>query len=259
MLQYLLPAEISSLNKEECDKLLGNRVKSLKDVVEVLFETDHNSKEKTERWVCPVTSKELGPGVKAVYLVPCGHAYSQEAIKEMKDDQCIQCNQAYLPRDVITILPTTEAEKSQVVLRKAQLSKLGLTHSLKKASGFGKKRKVNGVIKEDAIVSSTSEGDGKVEASTTIGSVGHTSIPRPSTSRSGSSTPKLSTGIKNAATATLTAKILEEEETKKKRRVQGGQNENLRSLFAKSVDNKKYRDGDFMTRGFSIPANARQQ
>lgn len=75
-------------------------VKSLRDVVEVKFqkeEKDDDEKHKSPtplKWVCPVTNKALGPGVKAVYLVPCGHAFSETAIKEMAGENCLQvCRQ----------------------------------------------------------------------------------------------------------------------------------------------------------------------
>jgi hypothetical protein len=84
-------------------------------------------------------------------------------------------------------------------------------------------------------------------------------LPRSSTPQSGASTPKTSHGIKDAATASLTAKVLEEEEAKKKRRKMMGENETLKSLFSKSGGGPKQKDGDFMTRGYSIPANARHQ
>lgn len=71
-------------------------VKSLRDVVEVNFqkeEKDEDEKFKSptpSQWVCPITNKQLGPGVKAVYLVPCGHAFTETAIKEMPGENCLQ-------------------------------------------------------------------------------------------------------------------------------------------------------------------------
>ena len=64
-------------------------------------------------------------------------------------------------------------------------------------------------------------------------------------------------GIKDSATASLTAKVLAEEERKAKIR-KLDPNNNLKSLFSSSVDQtQKVRNGDFMTRGFSIPAGAK--
>lgn len=71
-------------------------VKSLRDVVEVKFQKEEKDEDEKHtssapsKWVCPITNKALGPGVKAVYLVPCGHAFSETAIKEMAGENCLQ-------------------------------------------------------------------------------------------------------------------------------------------------------------------------
>lgn len=257
VLQYLLPAEASTLNREDCDKILLGRIKSLKDVVEVTFETDRHQPADRERWICPVTSKELGPAVKAVYLVPCGHAFSQEAIKEMKAEQCLQCGAPYDTDNVIILFPSTEDEKRILRRRIDHLSARGLTHSLKKAPGASKKRKANKIVNveqeaTDAMPQRTDHLNSPPTHSPTF-----TAVPRSTPHILPTSTSKASSGIKNAATASLTAKVLEEENERKKRRLVNGQNENLKSLFTKTDDKSKSGDGNFMTRGFSIPANAR--
>lgn len=253
ILQFLLPAEASAIDKIEYEKFIQGRIKSLKDVVEVQFETERDERTREDKWICPVTSKELGPNVRAVYLVPCGHAFSQEAMKEMKSEgKCVQCATSYEERDVVPILPSSEKDKAFVLERIDTLRSLGLTHSLKKASG-GKKRKANGDSKAETVTNGADPIDGKpngdLKSATTNGS-------RSATPHSGTSTPKPSTGIKNAATASLTARVLEEEEARKKRR---RENDNISSLYTKKSDDKTRKNGDFMTRGFSIPANARHQ
>ncbi len=251
IIQFLLPAEASSVDKEEYEKFIQGRIKSLKDVVEVLFETEHDEKTRADRWICPVTSKELGPSVKAVYLVPCGHAFSQEAIKEMKSDgKCVQCAAPYQDRDVIPILPSAEKDKVFAMERIDTLRSLGLSHSLKKASG-SKKRKAIGETKAETAAKDSAPPDTNVnEESKPL--VANT--PRSGTPQSGAYTPKPPNGIKNAATASLTARVLEEEEARKKRR---RENDNISSLYNKKPHDKN-RNADFMTRGFSIPANARR-
>lgn len=117
ILRFLLPGdEVEGIgSKAECEKLLGGRVKSLRDVVDVKFEVqdgdsaDAKNNEKIgtnatngdvqERFVCPITFKELGPNVKCVYLVPCGHAFSEEAIREMKSDRCLQVIYSFIPSE----------------------------------------------------------------------------------------------------------------------------------------------------------------
>jgi len=95
IIEYLLPSD-DATSKTEAEKILQGAVKSLKDVVEVKFEVDpeasttRNSNGRTENWICPITHKTLGPGSKAVYLVPCGHAFSDSAIKEVAGEKCLQ-------------------------------------------------------------------------------------------------------------------------------------------------------------------------
>ncbi|KAF7589864.1 hypothetical protein BBP40_003576 [Aspergillus hancockii] len=253
ILKYLLSSEeiegISS--KADCEEVLCGRVKGLRDVVELKFEIDtehgqHPSTkhEKREGWICPVTAKQLGPNVKAVYLVPCGHVFSEEAIRQLKEDKCLQCNELYTQENVISILPAKESDKQVLIARVQKLAEQGLTHSLKKAPGSKKRKKgANG----DATEAESASGKSKSSA----GEKAATSRSNPSTP-----TPGASNGIKNASTAMLTARILDEENEKKKRRKMMGLNENLDSLFTK--DSGKTNNGDFMTRGFTLPAGSRK-
>lgn len=82
-------------------------MKSLRDVVELHFEIDTERSEhqsdrahanrhgRTEGWICPVTAKSLGPAVKSVYLVPCGHVFAEEAIRQVKGDKCLQVRREF--------------------------------------------------------------------------------------------------------------------------------------------------------------------
>lgn len=70
----------------------GDRVKGLKDVVEVNFEiltAESEDNGRGERWVCPITGNALGPGTKAVYIVPCGHAFAGSVVKEVNETTCL--------------------------------------------------------------------------------------------------------------------------------------------------------------------------
>jgi hypothetical protein len=147
----------------------------------------------------------------------------------MKSDKCLQCTEPYTQDNVVVILPTKDADKQRQMARGVKLAEQGLTHSLKKASG-SKKRKKH--------------------------AAGESSTTTERSSKSASSTAA-SGAIKNAATAMLTAKVLEEENKKKKQKLVG-RNETLKSLFHSDKDKHKHKDGDFMTRGFTIPADARR-
>ncbi|KAJ5204181.1 uncharacterized protein N7498_005060 [Penicillium cinerascens] len=248
VLQFLLPGDdgegISS--KSDCEEILCGRIKSLRDVVELHFEIDterneHPSDrahahrhERREGWICPITAKPLGPAVKSVYLVPCGHVFAEEAIRQLKGDRCLQCDEPYTEDNIIVILPTKEEDKQRLISRGAMLAEQGLTHSLKKAPG-SKKRKKHATTEGSA--------DPATDGAET----------KKSTAASGAN----GNGIKNAATASLTARVLNEENEKKKRRKMMGLSDNLDSLFTKETKDGK-KSGDFMTRGFSIPSSARR-
>ncbi|KAH6678492.1 Rtf2 RING-finger-domain-containing protein [Halenospora varia] len=255
ILEQLLPKDDdvpASIIKEKEDILQG-RVKGLRDVVEVKFTLSKEDKE--EKRICPITSKELGPNTKSVYLVPCGHAFSEVAIREVAGDTCVECNEAYTPENIIPILPTSKDDISRLAARIIKLkAENGLTHSLKKAPGSKKRKKY-------AQADTTTTSDHKPS---TNGTDSNESLPEKlkarlaengnSTpkSRSGTSTP-VPSGIKNAATASLTAKVLDEQEERNKRR-KLGLNDNLKSLFSSGgYSAQTHKSGDFMTRGYSIP------
>ncbi|PCG89562.1 Protein of unknown function DUF602 [Penicillium occitanis (nom. inval.)] len=247
ILKYLIGAEDDDISsKADCDEILQGRVKGLKDVVELKFEVDTEGNSKNgggEKWICPVTTKELGPAVKSVYIVPCGHVFAEEAVREMKGDTCLQCNEPYTEDNVIVILPTKEADKQRLISRGLKLAEQGLTHSLKKLSGSKKRKKhANGESSTAATAEESAASSTKAKAE----SIDKDKPPISSAS-----------GIKNASTAILTAKVLEEEQERKKRQ-KLARSENLQSLFHNDNDKRKMNDGDFMTRGFSIPANARR-
>lgn len=98
ILEHLLGAGKQSQDENIAgnDRTAGS-IKSLRDVVEVQFgveeeEEPRDSDSSPTRLVCPVSGKKLGPGVKAVYLVPCGHAFAESAVREMPGEQCLQAS-----------------------------------------------------------------------------------------------------------------------------------------------------------------------
>lgn len=230
LIKTLLPIDKPSeapINMEDREEFLAKAdVKGLKDVVEVQFE-DESEHDKLEehKWVCPVTRKELGENTKAVYLVPCGHAFAETAIKQVDEEKCVQCNAPFASNDVITIFPTDEIDIAHLTLRMKTLQERGLTHALKKAKK-SKAIKQAGTSKVDS------------EAKRALNEASHTR------------------GIQDAATAALTARVLEEQELRNKKR-KAAKNENLQSLYSTGAASKlqKSKNSDFMTRGFSIPAH----
>lgn len=270
IIEFLLPADDANASKRtEQEALLQGLVKSLKDVVEVIFEVDEAATEvakarrdgghRSEKWICPITRQELGAGSKAVYLVPCGHAFSGIAVKEVAGSHCTQCNEAYAPNDVIPILSVVEMDVTRLTLRQKTLKEKSLAHSLKKIGGATKKRKQNGAQSSveangtlEPLVPVRVSGLKEINKDGKIGS--KASTPQP---RSGTSTPR-PLGIQNAATASLTARVLEEQEARNKRR-KIDKNDNIESLFSSSnaSEHKKGRDIDFMNRGFALASSKR--
>ena len=222
-MEYLIPSDDPAdvTLKADGEKILAGQVKSLKDVVEVKFQTEN------DRWICPITSKPLGAAVKSAYLVPCGHAFSEVALKEVAETKCLQCGEDYTVDNIITILPALPVDKERLAKRIETLREERLSHSLKKATTNGKKRKKHAAEETEANAN------------------GHVTTTKPA-----------KTGIKNAATATLTAKILAEEEEKAKRR-KLERNKNIEGLFAPAKKGPMT-DSDFMTRGHSSTAELRR-
>ncbi|KAF7893425.1 uncharacterized protein EAF02_000963 [Botrytis sinoallii] len=260
ILEQLLPKDddVPASVIREKEEILHGRVKGLRDIVEVKFSTVKEDKE--EKKICPITSKELGAGTRAVYLVPCGHAFSEVAIKELKSDTCVECNEGYTAENVISILPISKEDSSRLALRASKLKEGGLTHSLKKAPG-GKKKRKHATETESAVPSETGKEDSlhKSQSRAKENGVADKTQARmqekgngPATTKSNNGPSTVPSGIKNASAANLTAKVLEEQEERNKRR-KLGMNDNLKSLFSNTGYNaQNQKGGDFMTRGFSM-------
>ncbi|KAF2210248.1 hypothetical protein CERZMDRAFT_99663 [Cercospora zeae-maydis SCOH1-5] len=229
ILEYL----VEGARKEDADVITQGAIKSLKDVVDVKFEGDAgatNGGMKKEVWKCPVTGDKLGPGARAAYLVPCGHAFSGSAIKEVSGEKCLTCETEYASDDIIPILPTSATDIARLALRVKTLQEKGLAHSLKKASG-GKKRKKG---KDE-----NGDGQAKHNADKKI---------KDDTYRSN--------GINNSSAASIAAKVVKEQEHAKKRKLD---NDNVKSLFStKDQKSTNGNNADFMTRGFSVPSQSKR-
>jgi hypothetical protein len=99
-----------------------------------------------------------------------------------------------------------------------------LTHALKKLSDKKSKKRKNGATKDDGV-----EGSSKVQ--------------------------KIKeSGIRNAAAAALTLRVMEDEKMKHQQR-KLDMSDSVKSLFTKQGNGKKSdgRNKDFMSRGYSLP------
>jgi hypothetical protein len=107
---------------------VGDRVKGLKDIVEVRFEIGKEEKKegsgRSENWVCPITGRELGPGAKAVYIVPCGHAFAGSVVKEVAGSVCLQ------------VRPTPDLGCEDVDGKEAKANKNSATSRMPRTTSF---------------------------------------------------------------------------------------------------------------------------
>ncbi|KAK5739328.1 Replication termination factor 2 [Elasticomyces elasticus] len=239
---------VDGSRKADAERITQGAIKSLKDVVEVKFEVDPEATAQAyhEIWRCPVTGDKLGPGSKAVYLVPCGHAFSGTAIKEVSGEKCLSCETEYASNDLIPILSMVNTDVARLSLRLKTLQEKGLSHSLKKASSASKKRK-----KRDEILEAVDTSSEPVKAVKQASAISKTMTPAP-----GTTDQESVSSINNASTASLTAKVLEEQERAKKRKMQ---NKNVQSLFSSRDQSKPIgKSSDFMTRGFSVPTEGKR-
>ena len=220
------PVDAAEVSKQGAE--FKDRVRSLKDVVEVHFAIESDEPTTASKWVCPITNKAMGPGTKAIYIVPCGHAFAESVVKEMSGDSCLQCNEIYTKGNLIPILPASQPDKERLEQRLKDLKSEGLSHSLKKVTSGNKKRK-----KVDAALANAT--DDRTQGS--------------------DKTLSRSDVIQNADTATLTTKILAEQDTQNKKRKLLS-TDNVKSLFSNTKTNGK--NTDYMTRGYSIPAGAKR-
>lgn len=241
ILEYL----VEGTRKEDAERETQGAVKSLKDIVEVKFELDTDESDaaaKKRAWKCPVTGDRLGPASKAVYIVPCGHAFSGAAIKEVSGEKCLTCDTEYASNDIIPINSLVDTDIARLALRTKTLQEKGLTHSLKKASGGGKKRKkrdeqTNGAAVEDSVTKSEENGMKSKERS-------GAAAKEPTLAKEDSNGK-----INNSATASLAAKVMQHTEQSKKRKTD---NENVKSLFSNRDQSASLgNSAGFMTRGFS--------
>jgi hypothetical protein len=221
VLQCLLPSD-APLPETQTKEFARTGIDSVRDVVKLKFclrnvKADIEGHEvEQERRVCPVSMKELGAATKAVYLVPCGHVFAEVAMREttatksspsQPELQCPECSEAFLSRDVIPILSVDEAELEKLAQRVAELKTAGLAHSLKKDKNGDKKKQ-----KKRKAAEFDGGADANVES--TAGSTKETMD-----NRDGG----ISSRINNPMTASLTARVLAEQEERSKRKKMAGE------------------------------------
>ncbi|KEY73934.1 hypothetical protein S7711_07774 [Stachybotrys chartarum IBT 7711] len=164
-------------------------IRSLRDVAKLKFSKSG------DKWACPISMKEIGPATKAVYLVPCGHVFAEVAMNEIQEKNCPECAEEFSKDNIITILPSTEKEMEKLEVRMENLRAKGLTHTLKKdKSEKKKKRKGDDLKDEEDNAKPSKKNETKKDMDSRI------------------------SGINNPLAASLTAKVMAEQDERNKRR-----------------------------------------
>ncbi|KAI1846265.1 hypothetical protein JX265_010642 [Neoarthrinium moseri] len=208
VLQCLLPAGDAAVPEAQDDAFRATRIRSLKDVVRLRFALRKDDSGREFR-ACPVSLKELGAATRSVYLVPCGHVFAEVAMKEIaeaesaskeqqdREQRCPECSEAFETTNIIPILPTTEPELARLTARIEDLKSKGLTHALKKDKSAGKKKRKAGDAAEGEAENGANGKGKKEKKEKEVG---------------------IDSRINNPMTASLTARVLAEQEQNNKRR-----------------------------------------
>ncbi|KAM0351793.1 hypothetical protein ACHAPU_002305 [Fusarium lateritium] len=162
-------------------------IKSLRDVTKLKVSKNG------DKLVCPISMKELGPAVKTVYLVPCGHVFADVAMKEIQEKACPECGVEFTQENVITVLAASKEDVERLEKRIENLKSQGSTHTLKKDKAEKKKKRKGDDVKEEEKAANATKETKKTED------------------------VRIS-GINNSFAASLTAKVLAEQDERNKRR-----------------------------------------
>ncbi|KAI0453709.1 Rtf2 RING-finger-domain-containing protein [Xylaria acuta] len=194
----------SSSSEQEAAEFARSGIRSLKDVVKLKFGLRRGDGVR----ICPLALKELGPGAHAVYVVPCGHVFTDIVMRELlmvdqrrnpfgRTSSCTQCGEEFAMRDMMPILPENEADAEKCVARMEELRSLGLTHNLKKDKSAGKKKR-----KAAEEFDNGTNGDNRAAQE----------------KKQKKDQDDISSRINNSMTATLTAKVLAEQDERNRQR-----------------------------------------
>jgi Rtf2 RING-finger len=200
ILRGLMPDRSVAPNKAFETAFTATGIKSLRDIQKLKFKQYAPPGKNKKIWACPVSLKEMGPSTRAVYVVPCGHVFAEIVFKELQEHACPECGDEFKDENLIPIMPTEEVDIHRLFARISNLKEGGLTHTLKKDKAHGKKkRKADDETRDDSEASHINQGD------------------------AGKKTRDFddaaqSSRINNAMAASLTAKVLAEQEEKSKRR-----------------------------------------
>ncbi|CAK7271161.1 Replication termination factor 2 [Sporothrix epigloea] len=187
-------------------------IRSVRDVVRLKGRTYAPRGSDLLRWQCPMTMRDLGLGAKAIYLVPCGHVFSELAVDKFPEKRCVECSEGFETSDIIPILSTDKAQVHKLRQRLDRLRAEGLTHSLKKDKSASEKKSKKSKRKAGADGES-GDSKSKASAATVDGAA-------PPAKKQRAEANSIYSRINDPMTAALTAKVLAEQEKLQRQRRQ---------------------------------------
>ncbi|KAI1809608.1 Rtf2 RING-finger-domain-containing protein [Poronia punctata] len=225
VLRCLMPTGDDDDNEKEsleATEFARSGIRSLKDVVKLRFNIRKDDK-RGEIRTCPLSMKELGATTRAVYIVPCGHVFAEVGMKELvaaegggspdgasdNTKRCPECSEPFSERDIVPVVPVEEADLDKCAARIEELRALGLAHNLKKDKSAGGKKKKRKAAEDDdggKINVNGANGDGATQKEKKQKKI----------------RDDISSRINNSMTATLTAKVLAEQDERNKQRKLAG-------------------------------------
>ncbi|KAI9019776.1 Rtf2 RING-finger-domain-containing protein [Hyaloraphidium curvatum] len=115
---------------------VAKHIESLKDVTQLqltenpspasapaILSSTKNDAVHVPRFICPVSMREMNGRLRFSHL-PCGHAFSEQALRELGGHQCAECGAEFAEEDVVPINSEKEEEverlKERMARRKAK-------------------------------------------------------------------------------------------------------------------------------------------
>ncbi|CAK7265732.1 Replication termination factor 2 [Sporothrix epigloea] len=218
------------LSSPESDKVGQNMpfgetgIRSVRDVVRLKGHTYTPCGSDLLRWQCPMTMRDIGLGAESIYLVPCGHVFSELAVDKFPEKRCVECSAGFETSDIIPILSTDKDQEDKLRQRIERLRAKGLTHSLKKDKNSTEKKSKKSKRKAEAEADADGEkGEGKSKVGMAV-AVGKTNPPakkrREASNGRAAEANDIFSRINDPMTAALTAKVLAEQEKLQQKRRQ---------------------------------------
>ncbi|RHZ51228.1 hypothetical protein Glove_481g87 [Diversispora epigaea] len=116
----------------------------------------HFDQEMVSRFICPITRKEMNGKSKFVYLNKCGCVFSEQGLKEIPSETCIQCGKPFTSESIITINSSPlEQEKLKAELAEKKAKAKDKKGKKRMKINQEKKSSLDSLIEEKSTTSSS--------------------------------------------------------------------------------------------------------